>query len=163
MKKTFLLLMAGIFIIASIGTAVFAEGDDKGSGYVSQGGDSSSSASQSKNDMQDAMRNYIEENSTDGVLQLRDPQADSVRNLSFMDLHAKVGMKNGEHYSCADFKDTDTGEIVDVDLYVDVSDGDIKVSKALVHKVDGDPVDDSGSVMKGSDAHMKGSMKGSGY
>ena len=110
-----------------------------------------------KADMQNVMKSYIDAQiaANDGVFELKDEKTGNVRKLTFIRLHEKVGMAGMYHFSCADFKDVDTGEILDVDIYIDVTDGGLEVKKAVIHEVDGEPQDTS---MKGSD---KGSMKGS--
>ena len=153
MKRVLILLVVGC-ISFGVSGSVHAEEDGKGS---MKGSAAEHKSDSNKGVLQGVMKEYISSHSgEDGFLELEDPKTGKVRKLLFMGLHDKVGTKNGKHYSCADFQDQDTGEVLDVDLYVDVS-GDVKVTGVVIHKVEGDPVD--GEEAKGS---VKGSMKGSG-
>jgi len=168
MKKVLLSLIIGLFVMGS--TSIVLAGDgEKGS---MKGSDHDLLMETRKGDMQAAMVEYIKSNSVDEVFELKDETTGKTRKLSYLDLHDGVGMKDGKHYSCADFKDLDSGEMLDVDIYVDIINDDFKVVDAVIHKVDGQKVSgdeaemkgsDQGGSMKGSDSEHKGSMKGSGY
>lgn len=162
MNKVLMMVLVGVFMAGSA-NVVFAEYDDKGSMHGDMKGSTTDHKSDAnKGKIQVIMKDYIAEKSTGpgGTLELKDPKSGEARNLIFVELHDKVGMKNDMHYSCADFTDADTKDLVDVDLYIDVSEGEIKVSEALIHKVNGEYVDGSKAMDKGS---TKGSQKGSGY
>jgi len=94
-----------------------------------------------KEDMQDVMKKYIETKAAgnDGVFKLDDKKAGKIRQLSFTGLHEGLGMSGMGHYSCADFTDLDSGEVLDVDIYVDMTTEGLAVTGVEIHKVDGEP------------------------
>jgi len=153
MKKVFFWVFVGI-MVTTLSSASIASEYDKGSPKGSHHDEVN--MAKSKADMQNTMKEYITSESEDGILMLTEEKSGKIRNLNFMDLHESVGMKDGKHYSCADFKDVDSGEIVDVDIYVNVTGDGLEVSDAVIHKVDGQS-------LEGNDAEAKGSAKGSGY
>ena len=166
MKRLLLVLMIGSFAIGSPNIA-FAGDGEKGSGYEHgsemPNDDVHTNLKITKQDMQDVMKKYIAENSADGVFQQKDAQSGAVRRLSFAGLHEDLKMKDGKHFSCADFEDLDSGEVLDVDVFIDFTDGNLQVADTAIHKVDGVAVNAGGEAdPKGSDTEAKGSVKGSG-
>jgi len=164
---------SGIFLAEEKGSMA---GEMKGSGYEQKGsaheeGTSAYSKDDlkvTKEDMQNAMKSYVETEAAanDGVFKLKDEKTGKVRRLSYIDLHKGLSMAGAHHYSCADFKDLDSGEVLDVDIYVDMTDEGLKVTDAAIHKVDGKPqfiYGGRGVRMPADHAHMKGAeKKGSG-
>ena len=61
----------------------------------------------------------------------------AVRKLAFVRIHERVGRTGNDYYSCADFKDTKTGKLLDLDLDVENKNGKLKVISVRIHKVDG--------------------------
>ena len=150
MKKTIVMLWAG-FILLGLGQAVFAGEEEKGS-MKGSGYDHPALPKADKAGLQDIMKNYIlsESDKGSGVFEIKVPVSGETRKLTFIGLHEDIKVKNGKHYSCADFEDVDTGEIFDVDIFVDVAGEGVQVSEAVVHKIDGDVVDGSLVEEKGS-------------
>lgn len=153
MRKVLFLIFAGL-LAASMTQVVAAEDyDEKGSMLEEVESESEQAPEVSKEDMQAVMEKFITTKAAekDGVFELEDRQTGKVRRLSYMDLHEGIGVKDGQHFSCADFKDLDSGEVLDVDIYVDVVSEGLEVTNAVIHKVDGDPVmKESGTEKKGS-------------
>lgn len=75
--------------------------------------------------IQQAMTDYIHE------------QGDSLtvdgQTVSFDYLHESLKTKNGMYLSCADFK-APSGDVYDIDYYVEASDGEPTVQKVVYHK-----------------------------
>src|SRR3989338_7152139 len=141
MKKEMILIFAGILTL-TLCQGVFGEEPEKGS-MKDSGYDHASMPKVDKAGMQDIMKNYILDKSenNNGIFEIEVPISGKIRKLTFIGLHDDIKMKNGKHYSCADFKDIDTGEALDVDILVDVVDDAVKVTDTAIHKIDGDSVD----------------------
>jgi len=93
----------------------------------------------SADDIHAIMKKYIEEESQrTGTFDVADPQTGTTRKLTLESIHERVG-KTGDdyYYSCADFKDTVSGELVDLDLDVEDENGQLGVVDVRIHKVDG--------------------------
>jgi len=93
----------------------------------------------SNEDIRKAMRSYVEEESakTGGNFEVRDPETNTTRRLSLIRVHERVGKTGNYYYSCADFKDVDSGEMLDLDLDVEDQNGTLQVVDVRIHKVDG--------------------------
>jgi len=163
MKKVLLALVVGSFIMGCAGS-IFADDGEKGSMKGSmKGSDHDQLMKTQKGAMQAAMVEHIESKSVADIFMLEDKRIGKTRNLSYEGLHEGIGMKNDKHYSCADFKDFDTGEMLDVDIFVDVTDDGFEVTDTVIHKIDGKKIGEAKAEMKGSDDGDKGSMKGSDH
>ena len=164
MKKILLLifavLLAGAMMQASLAEAY--KGMD-GAHDEESGAFGKHNLKVTKGDIHSVMRKYIEVKAAEnnGVFELGDSGAGKVRRLSFIDLHEKLGMTGMQHYSCADFKDLDSGEILDIDIYVNMAEEGLKVADIAIHKVDGDPQFIYGKQgrMPADHANMKDMMK----
>ncbi|MDD5729799.1 MAG: hypothetical protein PHN57_01530 [Candidatus Omnitrophica bacterium] len=89
-------------------------------------------------DIHSAMRNYIDQKSAaTGTFDIDDPVTGKPRNLKLERIHERVGKTGGNYYSCADFKDTASGDILDLDLDVKDSGAGLKVVDVRIHKVNG--------------------------
>jgi len=72
-----------------------------------------------------------------GAFFLRDPRDGAILRLSFDHVHERVSpAEGGTHYACADFKD-DTGNVYDVDVYMQRSGSAYQPAKLVLHKVNG--------------------------
>lgn len=90
----------------------------------------------SKTDIHNAMRNYIKEKATAaGVFEVYDPDIRKTRRLELARIHERVGKTGDYYYSCADFKDLDSGEMLDLDLDVAQRNGGLEVADVRIHKV----------------------------
>lgn len=89
-----------------------------------------------KRQVQSAMSAYIEEKTAqnDGVYNIN-----GVR-VEFDYIHSGVDKKGVLYVSCADFKSG--SDLYDIDYYVAVENGDLKVVKEVLHKKNGKKVDD---------------------
>ena len=81
-----------------------------------------------------AMKNHVLSNYVDGTFQIKDPKAGKIRKLKLLKVHERVGKTGDYHYSCADFKDTETGELLDLDLDIDNKGGVLSVVDVRIHK-----------------------------
>lgn len=76
-----------------------------------------------------------------GSFPIYDEKAGKERRLTFQEVHQRVGKlstKNG-YFSCADFVDQESAETLDVDFWVTMEDGVLKVTESEIHKVNGQP------------------------
>lgn len=89
-------------------------------------------------DIHGAMGDYIAEHvKQHGSLEVYDDKANITRKLSLVRIHERVGKTGSYYYSCADFRDTQTGEMLDLDLDVENKNGKLQVVEVRIHKVDG--------------------------
>ena len=85
--------------------------------------------------VQAVMMNYIERTTDDGTMALDGRQA------TFDYLHAGLKREDRLLVSCADFT-TPEGTVYDVDYYVDPSGEQMEVARVVLHKKDGEPVNE---------------------
>jgi hypothetical protein len=93
----------------------------------------------SSEDIRAAMKNYVEAETgyMGGYFEVTDPDIKKVRRLSLIRVHERVGKTGDYYYSCADFKDAGSGEMLDLDLDVEDKDGTLSVVDVRIHKVEG--------------------------
>lgn len=85
-----------------------------------------------------AMEGYVMETSkATGTFDVMDPETGTTRRLELLRVHERVGKTGNYYYSCADFKDTETGQMLDLDLDVQDWGGALSVADVRIHKVDG--------------------------
>jgi hypothetical protein len=84
-----------------------------------------------------AMTDYVSANKRYGVLRVSDEQTGRIRKLEFIDVQNNVHKIAQGYYACANFKDRDSGESVDLDFDVVVKEGTAQVSQVLIHHVNG--------------------------
>ena len=102
--------------------------EQKGSGYTEP----------TAQNIRQSMKNYVMEKSKGtGTFDVYDPEIGKTRKLSLVRVHERVGKTSNYYYSCADFKDTKTGELLDLDLDVEHKDGKLSVVDVRIHKVSG--------------------------
>ena len=88
-------------------------------------------------DIRSAMKAYVKEKSAEtGSFEVYDDKIGRARRLKLLRIHKRVGKTGDYYYSCADFKDLDSGEKIDVDLDVQDKDGQLNVVDVRIHKVD---------------------------
>ncbi len=73
----------------------------------------------------------------DGTFVLEDQETGATRRLQFVRVHERVGKTGAFFYSCADLRDVNTGELLDVDFDVMATGDKLEVVDARIHKVDG--------------------------
>lgn len=89
-------------------------------------------------EIKDTMKNYIMDKSKKtGAFEIVDPQTGKMRNLQLKRIHERVGKTGDYYYSCADFKDTKSGELLDLDIDVEYKSENLKVVDVRIHKVEG--------------------------
>jgi len=87
-----------------------------------------------------AMKEYVEsESEASGTFDVEDPDTGETLNLSLEKVHERVGKTGNYYYSCADFRDVNTGETYDLDLDVADEGGTLSVVDVRIHKVGGEP------------------------
>lgn len=84
--------------------------------------------------MESHVRNMSQATGTFDVL---DPETGKTRKLELVRVHERVGKTGDYYYSCADFKDTETGQMLDLDLNVQDNAGALSVADVRIHKVEG--------------------------
>jgi hypothetical protein len=94
----------------------------------------------SAQDIKAAMKNYVEEKSKQtGTFDIMDLETGKMRFLKLQRIHERVGKTGDYFYSCADFKDTKSGEMLDLDIDVKNEGGKLSVVDVRIHKVNGKP------------------------
>lgn len=86
-------------------------------------------------DIRQAIRTYITEESEDGAFTIYDEDTDADRRLELVRVHERVGKTGTLYYSCTDMKDLDSGEMLDLDFDVEQADGQLEVVDERIHKV----------------------------
>jgi hypothetical protein len=133
MKKFIVLLAMVLFVYYS--PCIFATehgGQEHGGKAVA--------AQPSAKDIKDAMKNYIAEKSKQtGTFDIMDQETGKIRTLKLKRIHERVGKTGDYFYSCADFKDTKSGEMLDLDIDVKNEGGKLSVVDVRIHKLNGKP------------------------
>jgi len=116
----------------------------------------------SNSDIRDTMEAYVNAVSeASGTFNINDPETGKTLNLSLVKVHKRIGKTGNYYYSCADFKDVNTGETYDLDLDVKDKGGTLSVVEIRIHKVAGDARytyddDDNRIALKGVDTYLGG-------
>ncbi len=82
-----------------------------------------------------AIDNYIKAKSEEGTLPIEDTGTGSVRKLTLATVQDKVGKTETSYFACAIFKDTTTGDSVDLDFDLADQGGIVLVINVQIHKV----------------------------
>jgi hypothetical protein len=72
-----------------------------------------------------------------GTFAIKDPVTGTTRKLEFVRVHDRVGKTGDLYYSCTDMRDTQTGELLDLDFDVKDENGKLSVVDQRIHKVAG--------------------------
>lgn len=136
MKK----LICFLFIFTLIGypcsVSLAAEDGGKEHGGKEHGGAQISEPSADQ--IRAAMSGYVAETSKKtGTFDVYDKEAGKTRNLSLIKVHERAGKTGNYYYSCADFRDTGSNEMLDLDLDVANNNGELSVKDVRIHKVSG--------------------------
>lgn len=122
----------------------------------------------SADDIRAAMKNHVMDKSrATGAFDVLDPETGKTRKLELLKVHERVGKTGDYYYSCADFKDTETGQMLDLDLDVQDKGGKLSVVDVRIHKLEGKErytydENDNRIPLKAEGSHMEGShMEGS--
>ena len=85
-----------------------------------------------------AMKNHVRDKSrAAGTFDVVDPETGKTRKLELIRVHERVGKTGNYYYSCADFKDTESGQMLDLDLDVEDKGGKLSVADVRIHKLEG--------------------------
>lgn len=89
-------------------------------------------------DIRSTMKTHVLKKSEEtGTFDVLDSETGMVRKLALVRVHERVGKTGDYYYSCADFTDVNTGEMLDLDLDVEDKDGELSVVDARIHKLNG--------------------------
>ena len=92
----------------------------------------------SADEIRTTINNYVKAQSKKTkTFDLQDPETGTLRKLTFLRVHKRVGKTGDKYYSCADFKDTKSKELLDLDFDVDYKEGKLTVVDTRIHKVAG--------------------------
>ena len=72
-----------------------------------------------------------------GTFAIDDPVTGTTRQLAFVRVHDRVGKTGALYYACTDMRDTQTGELLDLDFDVATTGEQLKVVDTRIHKVAG--------------------------
>jgi hypothetical protein len=141
MKKIFYIVLALIVMFSFVQVSYAAENGGKEHGGKEHGGKEHGGvtvAQPSNEDIRTTMKNYVTaESKQTGTFDMLDPETGRIRKLSLIRVHQRVGKTGDYYYSCADFKDTETGELLDLDLDVEYKQGELSVVDVRIHKLNG--------------------------
>jgi len=89
-----------------------------------------------RSNVNSAMNEMIQQRTINGTFKFYDQLKNKVYDLKLVELHDGI-VKKGDYYvSCADFVDSQ-GNKVDMDFFVQASNGKLIATQAIMHKVDG--------------------------
>lgn len=130
-------------------------------------GELSGTSMPSADAIRSAMKDYVmDQSKATGTFDVTDPETGKTRKLELLKVHERVGKTGNYYYSCADFKDTESGQMLDLDLDVQDKGGKLSVVDVRIHKLEGKerytydendnriPIGTEGSHVEGS--HMEG-------
>lgn len=89
--------------------------------------------------IKNSMKDYVKAQSAKGYFEIFDPVVGKTRRLQLKRIHDRVGKTGDLFYSCADFVDVESGQLLDLDIDVENQNGILKVVDARIHKADGKP------------------------
>ncbi len=90
--------------------------------------------------LRSTIRNYVDaEEQSKGFFSVVDPKTGAARKLKLERVHERVGKTGNYYYSCADLKDTETGDLLDLDFDVSDANNELKVVDIRIHKDNGKP------------------------
>lgn len=116
----------------------FVSAAEHGGSVIKEHGGTTTAKAPSAYDIHEAMKSYITDKSKEtGTLDIEDFETGKVRHLTLQKIHDRVGKTGNYYYSCADFKDVNSGEMLDLDLDVNDMSGKLSVVDVRIHKVNG--------------------------
>ena len=139
MKKTIITLIGLTLFVWTIPLSFAAEhGGKEHGGTTTRPTGQTSVKIPSADDIRATMKNYVTEKSkATGTFDITDPRTGALRKLQLERVHQRVGKTGNYYYSCADFKDTVSQEMLDLDLDVQDRDGVLSVVDVRIHKLNG--------------------------
>ena len=88
--------------------------------------------------LRQAIRDHIAQiKDEEGAFTFEDEQTGKVRTLELVRVHERVGKTGSAYYSCTDMKDTESGELLDLDFDVEAIGDQLLVTDTRIHKVNG--------------------------
>ena len=126
-----------VFLMIFSGSIIFAgEHGGKEHGGIEHGG--KAMAEPTAHEIKTAMKEYVETKSKEtGMFTVKDAVTGKERNLKLTRIHDRVGKTGNYFYSCADFTDTKSGELLDLDIDVESKDGKLNIVDVRIHKISG--------------------------
>lgn len=169
MRKA-LTIIAGLFVVVGLSPLALAgEHGGQEHGGKEHGGTAAQQTKKepSKDDIRNAMKAFVESEAqkTGGNFEIIDPDTNKKRRLQMVRVHERVGKTGDYYYSCADFKDVDSGESLDLDLDVADQNGTLQVADVRLHKVEGVPrytydENDNRIPLTDTESHMESALPG---
>jgi len=130
-----MIINAMVFGAGSMVLAAEHGGQEHGGTSVKEHGGTSTPSNDA---IRTAMTDYVmRESEATGTLDVLDPETGQTRQLELVRVHERVGKTGNYYYSCADFKDIKTGQLLDLDLDVEDNAGQLSVVDVRIHKEDG--------------------------
>ncbi|MBW2252460.1 MAG: hypothetical protein JRF60_18025 [Deltaproteobacteria bacterium] len=130
MKKIFSLIFLTFILFYSPAIVAQEHGGQEDAGKVIK--------QPTSQEIRDAMKDYVVEKSKkSGMFEIMDPATGKMRYLELEKVHERVGKTGNYFYSCADFNDTKSGQLLDLDLDVEHKNGKLNVVDVRIHKVAG--------------------------
>jgi hypothetical protein len=132
--KIILMFMAGLLLLAARGYA-----DEYGMGeYGREEPNAMVAPKPSENDMREAVTNYLNDAmQANGYLEVSDPRAEQARRLKLSGIHPDVVKAGADYIVSAMFKDSDSGEILELEFEVQDNNGEPVIASTSIRSVDG--------------------------
>ena len=123
-------------IMMFVGTVPLIFAAEHGGRATQEHGGAAAVKTPSADDIRTTMKNYVmDQSKATGTFDIADPETGTTRKLQLIRVHERVGKTGNYYYSCADFKDTTSGEMLDLDLDVQDQNGVLKVADVRIHKL----------------------------
>ncbi|MBI4598177.1 MAG: hypothetical protein HY737_07260 [Candidatus Omnitrophica bacterium] len=123
-------------VASSVGAA--EHGGKEHGGAAHEHGGQAVSAEPSAEQIRQTIQQHVQGIATEqGTFSIDDPVTGTTRNLEFVRVHDRVGKTGDLYYSCTDMRDTQTGEVLDLDFDVEATGEQLKVVDQRIHKVEG--------------------------
>ena len=130
----------GIGGLLSIGWPAYAEehGGKEHAGTTQEHGGQAVNVEPSAEQIRQAIQGHIGVvEQEDGAFTIEDDVTGTTRTLTLVRVHERVGKTGELHYSCTDMRDTQTGELLDLDFDVEATGEQLEVVDQRIHKVNG--------------------------
>ena len=103
-------------------------------------GGESAQAAPTASQLRERIESYVKERSAKTrAFDIKDEVTGTVRHLTFVRVHQRVGKTGTYYYSCTDMRDAKTGELLDLDFDVEARKGRLDVVDVRIHKVNSKP------------------------
>lgn len=90
--------------------------------------------------LRQTIRDYVTaQEASKGAFKVFDSRLGKERSLTLERVHERVGKTGNYYYSCADLKDVETGDLLDLDFDVSDAGEELKVVDIRIHKDNGNP------------------------